>query len=617
MIRILLYLSILSGLYSCLQKDAIKKISCNDSMSAQPSDCNTSQEPVGDSETPEELLICTSNQQLERKIDCKNKINNSESAYYTEVCNERGTNIIQSDCKLEKCSSGYVISGNTCVKGTAPDNSCTLPFGDIGESRLEACPDKEVGAGRSMMCDNSGNWIETSRDCRFIGTSCSEPESSDIVAIGQLDNKFQKIDGFGSSIRLFDDPHVTETFNPVTKRAAVVIPEVEKDKILKALYQDIGFTIIRPATENEIELTNDNLDPLSFNESSFDFSWKNGDGYIDYVQRALPFSPLKYFLSPIELESWMTEDTPEEYAEWAMAALIRWKNNGIEPPFYSILNEPSYRRGGVWSAQFIKEAVKALGRRLDSAGLTTKLIIPDDVRSTNAADISRVVLADPEARKYIGVLATHLYDESITNIKKMTDLGKQYGIPVWMTEFSITGMRSAGISNANYLKWASLMHDLLSDYNVSAILYMWGFFGEWESTGSQLIRIRYSGASYAGFDKNRSYYAMGQFSKLVRPGFVRVGVTTPQGTDDLKISAYTLDSKVVFVAVNEGPSRRIHFQLNEKNSIQSVTQEIITSDSKQMESLSSACKSNDSIVYDLPANSIFSLEINYTRLPNQ
>ena len=64
----------------------------------------------------------------------------------------------------------------------------------------------------------------------------------------------------------------------------------------------------------------------------------------------------------------------------------------------------------------------------------------------------------------------------------------------------------------------------IADYGASAVDYMWGYFGDWDK--SQLIRIRANNGTYAGFDFNRQYYVMGQYSKFVRPGAVRVGATS-------------------------------------------------------------------------------------------
>src|SRR3954468_8547616 len=56
---------------------------------------------------------------------------------------------------------------------------------------------------------------------------------------------FQTMQGFGTTERLFDDPHVTETFNKTTKRAGIIPPAADQGKIIDALYTQIGLTRVR------------------------------------------------------------------------------------------------------------------------------------------------------------------------------------------------------------------------------------------------------------------------------------------------------------------------------------------------------------------------------------
>lgn len=46
-------------------------------------------------------------------------------------------------------------------------------------------------------------------------------------------------------------------------------------------------------------------------------------------------------------------------------------------------------------------------------------------------------MADPAAGSFVGALATHLYDEPITNVSQMKALTGQYVLPLWMTETSL------------------------------------------------------------------------------------------------------------------------------------------------------------------------------------
>lgn len=79
---------------------------------------------------------------------------------------------------------------------------------------------------------------------------------------GKLDvfpnRKFQIMQGFGSTVRLFDDPHLSETWDPGARRASALLSRAQQDEIMKLVYGELGLTRIRPATDADVEKSNDN-----------------------------------------------------------------------------------------------------------------------------------------------------------------------------------------------------------------------------------------------------------------------------------------------------------------------------------------------------------------------
>lgn len=361
--------------------------------------------------------------------------------------------------------------------------------------------------------------------------------------------RFQTLAGFGTSIRLFDDPHLTETFDPATGRGAVVIPAAEQARILAALYGELQLTRVRYATDPGVEPSNDNLDPLSTDLSKFDFRWKRLDGHVDYAQAAGPYGVTTWFGSPIQLESWMSHSDPAEYVEWAMVIIRRWRERGATLPYWSIINEPGF--AGDLSATFIRDAVKQLGTRLVAEGIPTRLVIPDDLNPERALARAQVVLADPAARQYVGAIAFHLYDltapqpqPNTASLSLLAALARQYAIPLWMTEWS----------NPDWFTWARTMHSMLADYDAAAVDYMWGFLGQWESVGSQLITINSTGSSYTGFVKNKQYWATGHWSRFVPPGAVRIAAVSSDA--GVLVDAWLVGDRLVVVALNASGSEK-------------------------------------------------------------
>ena len=72
----------------------------------------------------------------------------------------------------------------------------------------------------------------------------------------------QVMEGFGSSSRVWDDPHLADA--PQT-----VIPDAARAQILGLLYRDLGLTRVRPVLDGGVEPVNDNADPVRSIGASF------------------------------------------------------------------------------------------------------------------------------------------------------------------------------------------------------------------------------------------------------------------------------------------------------------------------------------------------------------
>lgn len=356
---------------------------------------------------------------------------------------------------------------------------------------------------------------------------------------------YQVMEGFGASNRVWDDPHLANV-------SPTIIPAEAQREILTRLYTDLGLTRVRPATEADIEPVNDNDDPFTFDWSKFNFAWKRNDAHVDFVKQAMPYGLRVYFLSPIILEKWMTEGKPEEYVEWALAVLLRWRALGQELPYYSIINEPGHWRSGIWSAQWMKAVVKQLGSRMRAEGLKAMLVIPDDINATEAFKRASVVLEDPEARQYVGALAYHLYGGAEKDLARMRDLARQHHIPVWMTEYQETAPTYAGA-----MGWIRTVHRVIAEYGVSAVDHMWGFFGSWVEAkygGGAFVSINFNRGRYQGYRLTPAYYLTGQFSRFVRPGYVRIEARSSD--DAVLVTAFRGSRDLVIVLINTGRTRR-------------------------------------------------------------
>lgn len=433
---------------------------------------------------------------------------------------------------------------------------------------------------------------------RCLAATAAPPSTADVTVTLEASKRYQTIQGFGTTERLFDDPHVTNTFDPVTRRAAVVVPPGEQGRIFDALYKDLGLTRVRynprddQGADAALEPVNDNLDPSVTDLSKFDLSWKKNDGHIEYVKAVRPRGVTTYYASPLTLESWMGEGSADEYVEWAMTILRRWRDQGVEMPYYSVMNEPGNPRNGVTvSGTFLRDVIKRLGAKLRAEGFRTRIVAPDDINPIEALARLRIILADPDARQYVAAIAYHLYGSADGSAVKQ--LAAQYNIPVWMTEYS----------QPDWLGWASTMHSMLADYDAAAVDYMWGYFGQWETNNSQLVRITHVGNAYSGFTFTKQYHVMGQYSRAVRPGMVRIGATSSDHA--VKVTAYTDGQQVVVVAVNAGAvDRAVRVELGTGVSCLPSLRSTRTSATEDQRPLVDGTVSGSSFAASLAGNSV-------------
>lgn len=397
------------------------------------------------------------------------------------------------------------------------------------------------GGGESASC------MQVERRLR-VTPSTARPEGA----------VFQTIDGFGSSSRVLTDPHVFDVNGP-----APATSMAQQDEVLDALYRELRLTRIRPVQPDTaagpppvgIEVVNDNADPSVADLTRFTFAGRRLDDHAALVARAKARGASVAWISPLNREPWMgvspgTDDVAE-YAEWLLAQIRRFSSRGGRLDYVSIANEPSYSRNTM-SGAFIREVIKNLGPRLEAEGLLVPFVVPDDVRASDAAAKAAVVLADPLARRYVGALATHLYDEPLERLASMRSLAERYDLPLWMSESAVGALNSmpARRSPATPLDWAMLMHELLARYDVSAIDYFWGYIGARDADQGSLLRLEHDGTRYRGFTRTKVFFFFGQYSRFIRPGALRIGVTS--SNDSVRATAYQRGSARTIVVINPG-----------------------------------------------------------------
>jgi O-glycosyl hydrolase len=294
---------------------------------------------------------------------------------------------------------------------------------------------------------------------------------------------------------------------------------------------------------------------------------------------------------------------PNHYADYAnyLEDFVTFFNttNSFNLYAISMQNEPEENVGYescVWDPSQMDTWIAGNASIITSDPYSTKLIMPeaDSFQTAQAA----TALGDPSAQGLISIIGGHIYGVSPA----------PYSIPagdspkeIWMTEFG-------PLSNAT-LTWAQALttygesiHNSMVTGQYNAYVW-WGVFGQ--SIGSCA-----TAAGTCGFVDNAGTvqpmgYVMGQYSKFVAPGSVRVSATgTPVA--GVYVSAYSSSSPAHYaiVAINANTtSESLSFTLDNGSGVTSLTPYQSTS-STGLAAQTAVPVSSGQLDYTLPAQSI-------------
>ena len=365
------------------------------------------------------------------------------------------------------------------------------------------------------------------------------------------------------------------------------------------------------AAYNQVHLTTGNLSPMMYegtttygqsfndNDDPFTFNWSGFQTNLMDKAKTLLLDPAKPYgftdyclgqrINTRYLNGWLADLRTTDYnryldeaAENVVAPFVYYRDQyGIVPACELLFNEPLSGNGElVGSPQDVVDLVKRVGSRLRREGLAVKLVVPNEERVGLSANLAALILADSEARQYVGAIGYHPYPyESLyVNIAKilntsgkgrpdageialrnrLRDLGKQYGVPVWMTEVCCGGAPT--LSFDAFRARAIHIHDEFIYADASAY---------YPITNIQSSRLGHGGGTDVYADDGAAVVvddakqlvlitgmgrAIGHYARWVRRGAVRVEATS---SDPLvQVSSFRDDAqkRLVLVVINNGDS---------------------------------------------------------------
>jgi glucuronoarabinoxylan endo-1,4-beta-xylanase len=159
---------------------------------------------------------------------------------------------------------------------------------------------------------------------------------------------------------------------------------------------------------------------------------------------------------------------------------------------------------------------------------------------------------------------------------------------------------------SNALTWAVKIHSYLTVANVNAWGWWWGVDSS-DCTGQGLINDSNSGAPCTGTVVAKRLWATGNFSRFVRPGYVRIGATA-NPVSGVYVSSYKdpVSGNFALVVVNQSTSAQtLTFTLSGFPAVASVTP-WITSSSLDLAQQSSIPVGGNTFTATIPASSVTS-----------
>jgi len=279
----------------------------------------------------------------------------------------------------------------------------------------------------------------------------------------------------------------------------------------------------------------------------------------------------------------LKHDMYEEYAEYLNEFDTFMKDNGVELYAISIQNEPDYAHDWTWWSP--EEIVRFM--KENAGSINNRVIAPESF--SYVKNMSDPILNDPEALANMDILGAHTYGTSYENFAYPLFEEKGAGKELWMTEVYYPNSDTNSADRwPEALGVAEHMYNAMVEGNFQA--YVWWY-----------IRRHYGPLKDDNTISKRGY-SMAHYSKFVRPGYVRVEASkNPQ--ENLFISAYKGDGKVVIIAINKGDSA-VSESITLHNGDAATVSSWMTDHARSLEAAAPISVINGTFTIDLPAQSV-------------
>lgn len=378
--------------------------------------------------------------------------------------------------------------------------------------------------------------------------------------------RFQELDGFGAALTGSSAFLINRMDNASKNALLSELFHVENGIGISYLRMSIGASdfSLSNFTYNDIPAGAEDPDLINFSIA------EDEKEVVPVFKSILQIAPeIKIMGSPWSAPAWMKDSQslnggnlrPEwydVYAEYFIKYIEAYAAHGIGIDAITPQNEPLHEAGyptmrmeASAQADFIKNS---LGPAFEENDLRTKIISYD--HNFDRADYPIYIYEDAEASKYVDGAAFHAYAGDVSAMSAVHNAFPEKNL--YFTE--ISGGEWATSFEDNLI-WNTKNITMGATKNWSKNVVFWNLalnenYGP-TNNGCQDCRGVVTITSSNQIEKNVEYYAIGHFSKFVRPGAYRIGSTDFASSTGLGNVAFeNIDGSKVLVVLNESSSER-------------------------------------------------------------
>jgi len=463
--------------------------------------------------------------------------------------------------------------------------------------------------------------------CVLLSLFAKAQEKNDLQFTIHLNQPLQRIRNIGASGCWFSE-EIGATW-PVDKkqRVAEVLFSKSFDEYgqpkgigLSAFRYNIGAGTTEQGDSSGIKESSHRVECFLALGGSYD--WNKQSGYTWMLQQAKKYGveeliaftnspPVQFtknglgFKLKKDSSSNLREDKYEAYADFLTEVIKHFDKKKLHFDYISPVNEPQWdwtgtigeakQEGTPWTNEEIYKVTKALNNSLNNQKLKTKILLTEAAKldflyASNLPNRSRQIANfwDPASPLYIGGLSHttpfvegHSYftdegDKSIINIRRsLKDSLKKYnGLEFWQSEYSMlgNGYRDRKAGRLNSIDYALFLAKIIHHDFVIGNATAWHYWNAYEPGPANqpryyLIAMNRNRATNADtmFTITKNVWALGHYSRFIRPGMLRVETSRNDGLADTAIAQNIMISAFKDVRGKNLVVNMINYTTEDKN----------------------------------------------------